>query len=125
MQKLDSMFRNYQKWLAFGAAAIILTLLSAQPSVKNNVSASSPSEAYSLVRQWGTRGTDNGQLLLPWSVALDSSGNVYVDDRNNGRIEKFDNNGNYITAWRVGPTDQYPIDLAIDSSNNVYVSSSR
>ena len=32
-------------------------------------------------------------------VAVDSSDNVYVVERNNHRIQKFDSNGMFITKW--------------------------
>ncbi len=62
----------------------------------------------------------------PAGVAVDSSGNVYVADKGNHRIQKFDNNGNFITKWGSnGWTGngqfQYPEDVAVDSSLNVYV----
>ena len=31
---------------------------------------------YSYLSEWGSSGTDNGQFQLPWSLTLDSSGNV-------------------------------------------------
>ena len=32
-------------------------------------------------------------------IAFDSSGNLYVADTDNNRIQKFDSNGNFITKW--------------------------
>jgi len=37
----------------------------------------------------GSYGIDDGQFLYPYGVAVDSSGNVYVADTNNHRIQKF------------------------------------
>jgi DNA-binding beta-propeller fold protein YncE len=39
--------------------------------------------------QWGTFGSGVGQFLYPSGVAVDASGNVYVSDVNNNRIQKF------------------------------------
>jgi DNA-binding beta-propeller fold protein YncE len=41
----------------------------------------------------------NGQFSGPGGIAVDSAGNVYVVDGNNNRIQKFTNNGTYITKW--------------------------
>ena len=48
---------------------------------------------------WGAYGTDPGQFNLPHSVCTDSAGKVYVADRENHRIQIFDDQGNYITQW--------------------------
>jgi DNA-binding beta-propeller fold protein YncE len=50
---------------------------------------------------------------------------VYIVDSQNERIQKFDSDGNFITKWgSEGYGDgQFwlPHDIAIDSSDNVYV----
>ncbi len=74
---------------------------------------------YSYFSEWGTTGTENGQFQLPWSLTLDSSGNVYVVDGNNARIQKFDPNGNFIGKWGMGNLS--PVGIARDSLDNIYV----
>jgi len=49
--------------------------------------------------QWGTFGTGNGQFAQPAGVALDGSGNVYVADTGNNRIQKFTASGIYLSQW--------------------------
>jgi tripartite motif-containing protein 71 len=40
-----------------------------------------------------------GEMDEPFSAATDSAGNVYVADRFNNRIQKFDTSGNFQRAW--------------------------
>jgi NHL repeat len=39
--------------------------------------------------KWGSHGSGDGQFIIPDGVAVDSSGNVYVADAFNHRIQKF------------------------------------
>ena len=78
-----------------------------------------------FLAKWGSKGSDDGQFNNPRGVAVDSSGNVYVADSNNYRIEKFDSNGTFLAKWGSnGSGDgqfKYPDGVAVDSSGNVYV----
>jgi len=46
--------------------------------------------------KWGSKGTGDGQFTVPYSVDVDSQGNVWVTDRGNHRIQKFDRDGNFL-----------------------------
>ena len=50
---------------------------------------------------------------------------MYVTEPNNGRVQKFDSNGNFITKWGSPGTGNgqfcQPTDIAVDSFSNVYV----
>src|SRR5947207_13610475 len=50
-------------------------------------------------RGWGGKGIGNGQFSNPFGLALDSTGNVYVADVSNNRIQKFSALGTYVTQW--------------------------
>jgi hypothetical protein len=53
-----------------------------------------------FVKSWGRLGTAPGEFSLPHAIALDSRGRLYVADRNNARIEVFDQNGKLLDEWR-------------------------
>jgi hypothetical protein len=49
-----------------------------------------------LITEWGNAGSGAGQLHLPHAIILEKDNIVYVADRENGRIEKFDLAGHYL-----------------------------
>lgn len=71
----------------------------------------------------------DGQFLIPQGIATDSSGNIYVADFDNHRIQKFNNTGTFLTKWgSLGTGDgqfDSPAYVAIDSTGNVYVTDMR
>ena len=91
-----------------------------------------------FVTKWGANGGDgtcgenNGEFDSPYGVKVDGSGNVYVVDEDNDRIQKFDSNGTYISQFggfgnlEIGPSNDNgkfnaPRDMAQDSHGNIYV----
>jgi sugar lactone lactonase YvrE len=52
----------------------------------------------SKVREWGHAGTASAEFHLPHAIQIGPDGTIYVADRENGRIEKFDLNGNFLGA---------------------------
>ena len=67
-----------------------------------------------------------GEMNEPMGIAVDNSGNVYVSDRDNRRIQKFDSTGKPAAQWPV-PTGGYDTNaqytepfLALDSAGNIY-----
>lgn len=51
------------------------------------------------VREWGTAGTGPGQFHQPHGIAIDADGIVYVADRQNGRLQRFDLQGHFLGQW--------------------------
>ena len=49
--------------------------------------------------QWGSYGSNNGQFKNPNGIAVDSSGNVFVSDTGNNRIQQFTSSGDHIKTW--------------------------
>jgi len=66
-----------------------------------------------------------GQFNFPQGVAVDGSGNVYVVDEDNCRVQKFSADGSFLRAWgsRGDGDGQFwePKSVAVDGSGNVYV----
>src|SRR5262249_47899357 len=75
--------------------------------------------------QAGIAGNGDGQLWSPRGVAVDGSGNLYVVDYDNERVQKFDAAGTFVTKWGsygTGDGQFYePLTTAVDGSGNVYV----
>lgn len=67
--------------------------------------------------QWGTLGSGNGQFHIPHGIDLDGDGHVYVADRENNRIQKFDPKGRFLAVWQNQGTDQLH-SVAIDRKRN-------
>ncbi len=74
-----------------------------------------------LVKEWGTRGDEDGQFESPMGIALDADGFVYVADTYNSRIQKFTLDGDYITQWQCPDTGPgFPIRLAVRANGDVF-----
>src|SRR5574337_260891 len=82
-------------------------------------------DTVTLQLTFGSSGSDNGQLKWPNGVALDNSGNIYVADTGNNRIEKFSPDGTYLSKFGSQGSDNVqfntPFSIALDSSGNIYV----
>jgi DNA-binding beta-propeller fold protein YncE len=52
-----------------------------------------------FVKYWGGRGTEPGKFTEPHSLAMDSTGRIYVADRGSHRIQIFDQDGKYLDQW--------------------------
>jgi hypothetical protein len=52
-----------------------------------------------FVKSWGSRGAAPGQFNTPRGIAIDTQGLVYVADSGNRRIQVFDADGNFKTAF--------------------------
>lgn len=77
-----------------------------------------------FVLTWGTAGSGDGQFNFAGGVYADGAGSVWVSDTGNGRVQKFDEDGNYISQFgSFGAGDGqfiFPWQPAVDSSGNFY-----
>lgn len=63
------------------------------------------------VKSWGEPGDQPGQFHTPHSIAVDESGNVYVADRGNSRVQVFDGEGRFLRQIKIdvpAPLDARP-----------------
>lgn len=74
---------------------------------------------------FGSNGTGNGQMKTPADVAVDSAGNIWVVDKGNNRIQKFNAKGEYLFKFGSfgSGSGQFssPAALAIDPKGNIWV----
>lgn len=78
-----------------------------------------------MVRPDPAQPPPDGGFNGPRGVALDQSGNIFVTDTYNERIEKFDANGVFVTKWgsrgRGDYAFNYPRMLAVDRNDGTVV----
>ena len=120
---------------------IVLCTLSLVPIVVSSVTTRSfdvyTAEDYIFIQKWGSVcqifdidwscsiKDSEAQFRFPTGIAVDSSGNMYVTDSWNNRVQKLTAEGKFITKWGSrGSGDgqfRFPTGIAVDSSGNVYV----
>jgi DNA-binding beta-propeller fold protein YncE len=71
--------------------------------------------------QWGKTGYAPGEFRTLHGIAIDMQGRVYVADRNNNRIQLFDQQGKHLSTWLQFGT---PSGIAFDDKGNIFVADS-
>jgi NHL repeat len=51
------------------------------------------------IKSWGQRGTKTGEFHTVHTIAIDAKDDIYVGDRENKRIQVFDDDGNFKTQY--------------------------
>jgi len=78
-----------------------------------------------LRRQFGSRGSDEGQFESVCAIVVGSDGTIYVADQRALAIQLFDNQGNFIRGWgrheMGGEHVSLPSGLAIDSNGRIFL----
>jgi sugar lactone lactonase YvrE len=71
-----------------------------------------------FIKAWGQRGTGPGEFSTPHALAFDSTGRLFVADRENNRIQIFTQDGTFLEEW---PQFGRPSGIWIDSDDVIYV----
>ena len=74
-----------------------------------------------LITAWGKKGAGPGEFDTPHALAMDSRGRLFVGDRNNNRIQIFDQSGTYLVEWKQFSR---PSGIYIDGNDTIYVADS-
>ena len=74
-----------------------------------------------FIKTWGKQGSGPGEIDIPHAIAMDSRGRLFLGDRQNNRIEIFDQDGNYIEQWFQFSR---PSGVFVDKNDNLYVADS-
>jgi sugar lactone lactonase YvrE len=81
-------------------------------------------ESPTFATSYGTEGSGNGQLFHPADVSRDGSGDMWVADRDNNRIEELSGKGEYLALIKEagsGSPLSHPSGIELDPSGNVWV----
>ncbi|MCB1243354.1 MAG: peptidyl-alpha-hydroxyglycine alpha-amidating lyase family protein [Verrucomicrobiales bacterium] len=70
--------------------------------------------------EWGTKGGEPGQFVLPHGITLDAQGRVYVCDRTNSRIQIFDGKGAFLQQWK-GPQIGRPYGIGTGPEGHLFL----
>jgi len=99
--------------------------------------------SFTFVKSFGVKGSAPGEFNEPYGIAADTKGKIYVVELYNHRVQKFDNEGRFLTSWgsekKVSNVKSvlfpifssespgrfyYPAKIDIGPYNRVYVSDS-
>lgn len=78
-----------------------------------------------LIRSFGGTGSGNGQINLPYGLAITATGDVLVAEAGNHRIQRFSASGIYLGQWgiqgsAIGQFD-FPFGVAVAPDGTIYV----
>jgi DNA-binding beta-propeller fold protein YncE len=71
-----------------------------------------------FIKTWGKKGSGPGEFDTPHSITMDSKGRLFVADRENARVQIFDQDGSFIAQWLQFSR---PSDVAIDKNDMLFV----
>jgi DNA-binding beta-propeller fold protein YncE len=74
-----------------------------------------------FIKTWGRKGAGPGEFDTPHAIAIDARGRLFVGDRQNNRIQIFDQEGNFLDQWHQFSR---PSGVYIDNNDIIYVADS-
>jgi sugar lactone lactonase YvrE len=74
-----------------------------------------------FITEWGRKGSGPGEMSEPHTIAMDSQGRLFVGDRENNRIQIFDQDGRHLGEWRQFGR---PSGIFITPDDTIYVADS-
>ena len=81
------------------------------------------SKAGKFIKTWGHHGSGPGEFDQPHDISIGGSRNlIYVADRSNSRVQIFDQEGNFIAAWKQFGR---PSAVYVSKDDTLYVSDSQ
>jgi len=80
---------------------------------------------FQFLGSFGRQGSGDGEFNNPQGISIDLTGNIYVVDTGNHRIQKFDNRGNFILqrggfGWEDNQFEE-PVDICASTGLDVFV----
>jgi len=73
---------------------------------------------WNLLHTWGSKGMEKGSFFTPHAIEVDNRQRLFIADRENNRVQIFDQGGKYI--WEIGNV-YHPMDICIDQKGFIYI----
>jgi streptogramin lyase len=93
----------------------------ASPTLEAPTLTPTPNFAF-VVNSFGQSGIGEGLFNNPRNITMDGTGNIYVADYDNGRVQRFSTDGTYLSSWSVSEDDVHIQGLASSYDGYVFVS---
>lgn len=87
---------NQPNEVAFGRDGAVFLVQGHTPGANGDPRVFKFDRTGKLIKQWGGKGTEPGKFDVAHSINIDAQGLLWVTDRENQRIQIFDQEGNYV-----------------------------